>query len=40
MNYILLIAVGLCVVPCIWMMIKGHDDHKDDDSKGKKGCCH
>lgn len=40
MNYLLLIAVGLCMLPCILMIIKGHDNHKDDDSKNNKSCCH
>ncbi len=45
MNYLLLILVGICAVPCIVMMFKkskGHKETINDEHKENKhgGCCH
>ncbi|MFA6272905.1 MAG: hypothetical protein WC673_00200 [Candidatus Paceibacterota bacterium] len=34
-GYLWLIVIGVCVVPHIWMMFKGHGGHKDDEMEGK-----
>ena len=49
-KYLWLIIVGVCVVPHLWMMFKGHGkcndkdtnmENKTDDNKDKhNSCCH
>ena len=42
-NYLWLIILGVCVVPHIWMMLKGRGKHEDKDENDKSkhgGCCH
>ena len=47
-KYLWLIVIGICVIPHIWMMFKGHkkedstdnpENNKDEHSK-HNGCCH
>lgn len=35
-KYLWLIMLGVCVVPHIWMMFKGHVGHSDDNGGGNK----
>ncbi|MEK9130791.1 MAG: hypothetical protein AAB429_01615 [Patescibacteria group bacterium] len=49
-KYLWLVVIGVCVVPHVWMMIKGHGKHRDVDPQDKiedekpqhksGGCCH
>ena len=32
-NYLWLIMLGVCVVPHLWMMFKGHGEHCDNNKK-------
>ena len=34
-KYLWLIIVGVCVVPHIWMMFRGHGGHSDDNAEDK-----
>ena len=34
-KYLWLIIVGVCVVPHIWMMFKGHGKHSDTNTEEK-----
>jgi hypothetical protein len=34
-KYLWLIIVGVCVIPHIWMMFKGHGGHGDDSVEDK-----
>ncbi|MDO8522592.1 MAG: DUF2933 domain-containing protein [bacterium] len=35
-GYLWLLIIGICVVPHIWMMFKGHGGHGDTDTEGKE----
>ena len=51
-KYLWLVMLGACVVPHIWMMLRGHGEHEDtntedktetknENNKPKHGsCCH
>ena len=34
-NYLWLILISICVMPHLWMMLKGHGGHSDDDTREK-----
>jgi hypothetical protein len=34
-NYLWLIMLGVCVVPHLWMMFKGHGGHGDNNTEDK-----
>ena len=47
-KYLWLIVIGICVIPHIWMMFKGHGGHNDNNPEDKSeddkhrhgGSCH
>ena len=48
LNYLWLVMIGVCMVPHIWMMFKGHGGHNDNNPEDKSeddkhrhgGSCH